>query len=310
MDAGVPLEKQYVYIPREYRSRPSPSTLPKGRNRFLTKENMLSGLLGVALAGGVLVARNANFSTSQISSPTPITEIAPSNTSEPEPEILNEPTHKAENFGDVNQRTKDVLKEEKWIRNITDDPRLKIPKENRDFWAKRMMALIAIESNSEIHASSGIAFGFAQLKKETQDEIAKEYKIPKYDRFNSWESTLMGLAHQLKLADRYGNDLSLWAHHLGSGNMDQIILAYLKPLLPDGDSLKEKGISNNLQLRRYIEHYGITTETLLKYPKIDEILESIDAHDKTDQYYLRYKAVTDIIDSTRREASLTQETKA
>src|SRR3989344_3395135 len=92
MDAGATLEKQYVYIPPEYRSRPSPSTLPKGRNRFLTKENMLSGLLGVALAGGVLVARNANFSTSQISSPTLITEIAPSNTSESEmAELVNIP---------------------------------------------------------------------------------------------------------------------------------------------------------------------------------------------------------------------------
>ena len=52
------------------------------------KSNMLSGLLGVALAGGVLVARNTSFSTSQISSPTPITENTPSNTSEPEPEIF------------------------------------------------------------------------------------------------------------------------------------------------------------------------------------------------------------------------------
>lgn len=201
-------------------------------------------------------------------------------------------------FGDITERAKDVLEEEGWIRGIVDDPRLKIPEAEKDFWVKRMLALIAIESQGRIHATSGIAFGFTQLKKETADEIAKQYQIPSYDLYNPWDNTFLGLAHQLKLADRYGKDLSLWAHHLGSGNIDEIILAYLKPILPENDSLREKGISSNSQLKMYIEHYGITSESLLQSPKVREKLIEIGANqDETDQYWLRYKQVLNIINS-------------
>lgn len=201
-------------------------------------------------------------------------------------------------FGDVLERAKDVLEEESWIRGIVDDPRLKIPETEKDFWVKRMLALIAIESQGRIHATSGIAFGFTQLKKETADEIAKQYQIPSYDLYNPWDNTFLGLAHQLKLADRYGKDLSIWAHHLGSGNMDEIILAYLKPIVPPTDSIVKKGISSNSQLKMYIEHYGITSQSLLKSPKVKEKLIEIGANqDETDQYWLRYKQVLDIINS-------------
>ena len=196
---------------------------------------------------------------------------------------------------------KDVLVEERLVRNIVNDVRLNIPQQDKDFWVKRMLGIIAIESESGVHASSGVAFGLVQLKQETANELAGEYKMPTPNLFNPVENIFFGIAYQIKWADRYGKDLALWTHHLGSGNMDEVLLAYLKPLLPEGDSLTEKGISSNAQLKRYIEHYGVTTEVLIndlfsKNSIVKKRLIELKAYnDKTDQYWLKYRDVMDAI---------------
>lgn len=220
------------------------------------------------------------------------TEAAPDTEVNSKRETLIIPESKP--FGDIDQIVKDALDEEKLVRSVVDDARLKISDERKEFWVVRMLALIAIESEARIHASSGIAHGFTQISKDVVSDIIKKYQIPNFNIFNPWENTLVGLAHQLDLYDRYGDDLSLWAHHQGSGNMDQIILTHLKslPNVPKNDSIFTKGISSNAQLRRYIEHYNITTEALLNNPAVLKKLDELGSNnDETLDYYPRYKII-------------------
>src|SRR3989344_1617116 len=251
MDAGVPLEKQYVYIPREYRSRPSPSTLPKGRNRFLTKENMLSGLLGVALAGGVLVARNANFSTSQISSPTLITEIAPSNTSESEmAELVNIPKkslsqllfnrfskNKLENIKDSMEKEAKIfipsptheqarlLATKPWealANKVVRKPELNIPPEEQEARAQLLAAMIYVESGGNPLAKSSTgASGLAQIEKDSADRAAKALKKTSYNPFDPEDNlTLADKILQRNLYLFNGDlELALAAYNLGDNTI-------------------------------------------------------------------------------------------
>ncbi|MBI2019530.1 transglycosylase SLT domain-containing protein [Candidatus Daviesbacteria bacterium] len=177
-------------------------------------------------------------------------------------------------------RIKNTLRWESTLNLIVQDKRLGIPADQRDWWKKRMLEIIFVESEGNPKASSGIAHGLTQLKTSTAKESARRSGVLKFDIYNSWDNAFLGLEHQLNLAQRFGT-LSLWAHHLGWGNMDLAVQTYLVKVvkMPVRDFDDQK-------LPEYINQYKITPFVLLKEPAVTAALKSVGAfEDKTEKYF-------------------------
>lgn len=191
------------------------------------------------------------------------------------------------------ERQERTLQWKKMIEEIVTDPRLDIPLEDRNFWTNRMLQIIFVESGGNPKASSGIAFGLTQLRLDTADEIAKKYKIPKYDLRNGWDNIFLGLTHQLQMTQLYGKDLAPWVHHLGMGNMTQAIITYLISVekLPISEINMIFFDETNSLLPKYIQKYQIDPEKLLKSPAVTARLKQIGAFEDDTQFYdVRLKA--------------------
>lgn len=177
-------------------------------------------------------------------------------------------------------RIKNTLRWEPTLDLIVKDKRLNIPLSERDYWKKRMLEIIFVESEGNPKASSGIAFGLTQLKTATAKEAAQRSGVLSFDIYNGWDNSFLGLTHQLNLAKRYGV-LSLWTHHLGSGNMDLAVKTYLIKV----KKMPVKDFDEN-KLIDYINQYKITPFMLLKEPAVTAALKNAGAFgDQTEKYF-------------------------
>lgn len=184
------------------------------------------------------------------------------------------------------------------VENVVQDPRLKIAKNEQGFWTRTILGIIFVESGGNPFATSSLpldpARGLVQVRSATADELAGQYKIPQYNLYNSWDNVFLGLTHQLKLADRYGNELSIWAHHLGSGNMDAALRAYLVselnlPISRVADIFSSP--NGNQILTDLIKNYDIRVGKLLASPAVTATLKSKQAFgNSTERYFYRVLA--------------------
>lgn len=192
-------------------------------------------------------------------------------------------------------RIKNTKRWEKTIELVVADPRLRLSKSDQAFWKQRMQEITFVESSGIPDATSVIGcFGLTQLNPSTAAEEARKYGIQKYDLNNGWDNLMLGLIHQLGLAQRYGRELAGWTHHLGSGNMDNALRTYL---LQDR-SLKIKDVdeifrnpNSNQKISKIIEENKITAEKLLNSAAVTGKLKQINAfNDDTAKYSIRLQA--------------------
>lgn len=192
------------------------------------------------------------------------------------------------------------------VENVVQDPRLKIAKNEQGFWVRTILGIIFVESGGNPFATSSLpldpARGLVQVRSATADELAGQYKIPQYDLYKSWDNVFLGLIHQLKLADRYGNELSIWAHHLGSGNMDAALRAYLnhelKLPVTSVDAIFSS-LNGNQILLKLIKTYDIRVEKMLTSPAVTSTLKSRGAFENsTERYFYRVLAAQKAMGTT------------
>lgn len=270
-------------------------------DRFVSEWDIARGLTtlaatcGLAIGTAVLTERiSHNFSQPQVTvttKPQDVTEVAQNQTiiTPTEASFFQEDS----DFKNDLERQDRTLQWKDMIGRIVADERLGIPEKEHQFWINRMLQIIFVESGGNPKASSGIAFGLTQLKPDTANEIAKKYKIPKYDLKNGWDNIFLGLAHQLQMTQLYGKDLAPWVHHLGMGNMAQAIITYLISVekLPISEVDAIFTDKTNLLLPKYIERYQIDPIRLLGNPAVTAKLKGLNAfNDDTQHYYARLKA--------------------
>lgn len=268
---------------------------------YIPGENLLRHLamLGLVTASIFLsphhqvnkISTQANQTSVSIAAPHEQTQ--PLTNSNQVPQILNS-IPELKQFKNDKERINKTLAWKNMVELIVADPRLNIAVKDREFWTNRMLQIIFVESGGNPNASSGIAFGLTQLKPSTAEEVARQYQIPKYERYNGWDNAFLGLAHQLNLAKRYGPELAAWVHHLGSGNMDTALKTYLiqekKLPITEVDEIFNSPNTNQLVLR-YINTYQIIPEKLLASSAVTGKLKQIGAfEDQTDRYYFRLTA--------------------
>lgn len=184
------------------------------------------------------------------------------------------------------------------VEKVVQDPRLKIPKSEQPSWVRNLLGIIFVESGGNPFATSNLkidpAKGLTQVRGQTADEIAHQYQIRKYDLYNSWDNVFLGLAHQLNLSYRYGKELGIWAHHLGSGNMDAALRVYLISQL----KLPIDEVDNQI-LVKFIKTYDIRVEKLLSSPAVTATLKSRQAFtDSTERYFYRVLAAQKAMGTT------------
>lgn len=283
--------------------------LPRGRERLLDriitiphigKEALARWITAAVLLSMItVVSPSASYHFEQFIHPPSIQVSAQESPGQITVESPREQSLKKSIAGQVEIYTNDQVRIEntlQWknmVKQIVTDPRLDIPQQDRQYWIQTMLKIIFVESGGNSKADSRLAKGLTQLRPTTAKEAAEQYQIPGYDLYNPWDNTFLGLALQLNLAEHFGKNLSLWAHHLGYGNMEEAIKTYLisveKLRMDEVNKIFQS--QDNKLLRKYIEEYGITLEKLLTSPAVTGKLKQINAfEDQTEHYYPRLVA--------------------
>lgn len=310
-----PLSRTYNPLERRF----TPALMPNkysGHQRFfrffhdleeLSKHKLLEGAFVLGITVGVASLSFLSEPVKQITSVSAIAasaEVTPKEEHFPAVSVEAQAidiaiTKELKRFKNDEVRINRTLGWENMVKQIVADPRLNIPPKDRQFWKDRMLEIIFVESGGNPNADSGMAKGLTQLRPATAKELVEIYGIPKsgpyaYNLKNGFDNIFLGLAHQLNLSKRYGRELGLWAHHLGSGNMDQALRTYLISVLKLDVSQIDHifaSLNSNQLLLKYIEEYQITPKKLLDSPAVTGKLKEIGAFgDDTQHYWPRLKA--------------------
>ncbi len=204
-------------------------------------------------------------------------------------------------YKDDKDRAVNTLYWKDTITAVAKDKRFGLNEEEQKFWVNRMLEIIFVESEGDEKADPAYkirdpqlsaaarkktAKGLTQLLPSTAAELARIYGVTNYDLLKGWDNIFLGLANQLRWAKRYGTELGAWTHHLGSGNMDQAIEAYLV------SDIKIANYDRDLRLS-YIEEYDIDPFRLLQSKVVIYTLGpgQLNAlNDETEHYYPRLRA--------------------
>lgn len=247
MDAAQ-TEKQYVYVPPEHRTSRSPSALPRGRERWLDKKTILSGLLGVSLAVATL---GAHHFLTPINSLPQHTNITTDESISRQQESSNPKLQKQisqllfDGFSRERlEKTKKAMEEEAKIfipnptheqarllatkpwenlaNKVVEKSELNIAPEEQKARAQLLTAMIYVESGGNpLARSSTGASGLMQVEKDSTDRAAKALKKSSYNPFDPEDNlTIADKILQRNLYLFNGNlELALAAYNLGDNTI-------------------------------------------------------------------------------------------
>lgn len=189
------------------------------------------------------------------------------------------------------------------IRQEVANPIHQIPPEEQTHFTDLMVGMITQESGGIPWAVAGknkadltslianeegdVAVGLFQMKKSTGEQVAKWLNMPSFNLKNPIDSVKMGVEYQARLSRVYPNDLNIWAHHLGMGNMDYAIKTYLLEVagLDTKEVMKAFSDNNKTATAEFIKKYQLNPVKLLTNPKVVEALKTKGAfEDQTDEY--------------------------
>lgn len=229
----------------------SKSTFDEHKRYIKTRTIFLALLTSTLLFN--YAANNFIKSSFSHTEPAPIIAQAPTHAASaidiPEPEAVDE-VQPSETITE-DQESDPILKWKSTVEEVIKDERLNIPQEDRDFWVKRILALIEIENKAgdpkavsqavdytHFVDEDEIGLGLLQVIPRTARQIGSKYRLRKdeYDLFNPRNNIFFGLADQLRLSALFGRDLAGWAHHLGEGRMG---MAIREAAIEEGDDPDE-----------------------------------------------------------------------
>lgn len=193
-----------------------------------------------------------------------------------------------------------TLRWESKISQTVANPQLKIPIHERSYWRQLLMGIVFVESGGNPTASSGIAFGLAQLKPDTAQEMADLYGIKNFqkEQLNNPDTNLfLSIAYLRKLDQIYGPNLSIWAYHLGQGNLNRAIWVYLssEKKVPIKDLETAFSSTTYEELNTLINQYQLNSTNLLKSSAVTAELKFHGAFENdTERYFYRVIAANEI----------------
>lgn len=155
-------------------------------------------------------------------------------------------------------------------------------KEDQEFWKELLSAIVYVESEGKNMAVSNIgALGLAQLTKATAAGVQEQHKDKISKNYNlniGWDNLRLSRFLLVDLISRFGPDLFFIGYYAGEPTADSMILAALSRAgVPSSDSIMEKGISSNNQLRYYIDHYQINIANLGSEDGVEYVAKTVAA---------------------------------
>ena len=252
------------------------------RRDFLHRAAQHTGILGITALAGSLAQKNADkkpkpsppplslqsspavnpvLAKEKIQAPQQVEEIFFKNFSSTERALAEEKIatqimHYSDQYGQVLKADRVLDWEKTTLKPIL---KLDVPSQNHQFWSELLPAVMYLESEGKNMAESEAkAFGLTQLTESTAQETANKHGKLKFDLRIGWDNLRLSRFCLEDLIDRYGTDIFLLGYYAGSGFTDsKILTALAKKGVDKQDSIMEKGISSNQQLRLYIDHYRI-----------------------------------------------------
>jgi len=255
---------------------------------------------------------------------TPVTAPITSEQAKALSEIQAKIESQAEIFAKQTEVNKKILRWKPLIEAVVAKPYFKIPAEEQPFWVTRLSALIRVENieansntiakvDSDDYPDSQRGKGLVQMTEETADMISNNNNFNfEYNLFDPEDNLILTLAQQRNLEKIVGKEFAAWGHHIGEGGVKYLIKLY--SILEGHEPIDqvEKDINNPLVgPHKFIKKYDLTPELILATPSVSAAASSdgiVFSEDRNRTYLVDAKAAEKVF-STRREASLTQETK-